>query len=156
MVNLENDLEKEIVDLEKALLSKTDKDMDLITLNEKKTRLESLRKEKLEGIKMRSKIKWMEFGEKPSKYFLNLEKQNAVNKRICKLITSENKEIISQDDITLEIVSFYSKLYRNNPVVDVDLNTILNDEGINKLTDAMSQKLEGELSVDEVYNALKK
>ena len=155
MVNLECDLEKEIVNLEKALISKADKDRELGTLNEKKAQLESLRKEKMEGIKMRSKIKWMEYGEKPSKYFLNLEKKNAVNKRICKLITTENKEIISHDDITSEIVSFYSKLYEKNPVVDVDLNTILNDVGINKLTNSLSQKLEGELSIDEVHQALK-
>ena len=104
---------------------------------------------------MRSKIKWMDYSEKPSKYFLNLEKKNAVNKRICKLITTENKEITAQDDITSEIVSFYSKLYENNPVVNVDLNTVLNDVGINKLSNSMSQKLEGELSIDEVYHALK-
>ena len=75
-------------------------------------------------------------------------------KRICKLVTTENKEITSQDDIISEIVLFYSKLYENNPVVDVDLNTILNDPDISKLTASMSQKLEGELSIDEVHQAL--
>ena len=154
LVNLEYDLEKEIIALEKALISQTDKNRALVILNEKKVQLESLRKEKMEGIKMRSKIKWMEYGEKPSTYFLNLEKRNAVNKRICKLVTTENKEITSHDDIISEVVLFYSKLYKNNPVVNVDLNTILNDPDISKLTASMSQKLEGELSIDEVHQAL--
>ena len=47
LVNLENDLEKEIVDLEKILISKTDKDRDLVILNEKKAQLGVIKKRKI-------------------------------------------------------------------------------------------------------------
>ena len=33
----------------------------------------------IEGAKIRSKCKWHQHGEKPTKFFLNLEKQKAIN-----------------------------------------------------------------------------
>ena len=41
-------------------------------LNAKQTDLVALRKAKMEGVLIRFKTRWMEGGEKPSKYFLNL------------------------------------------------------------------------------------
>ena len=41
---------------------------------------------------IRSKARWVEFGETPTKYFRSLEKRNYVNNTIEKLIT-ENEEI---------------------------------------------------------------
>ena len=74
-----------------------------------KFELEAFRLKQNEEIAMRSRIKWMEFGEKPSKFFLNLEKQNKVNKEIRKLST-ENGDIISeQKAIIKEVFNFYSK-----------------------------------------------
>mgnify|MGYP000291876605 CR=1 FL=1 len=34
---------------------------------------------------MRSRVEWIEEGEKPSKYFCNLESQNFISKQITKL-----------------------------------------------------------------------
>ena len=48
----------------------------------------------------------MEDGEKNTKYFLNLEKRNYNNKCIRKLITKENKELTSLEDIIEEEVLF--------------------------------------------------
>ena len=42
-----------------------------------KNRLEEIYDIKLQGAKIRSKSEWYEFGEKLSKFFLNLEKQRA-------------------------------------------------------------------------------
>ena len=51
-------------------------------LDECKENLEEIRKEKLNGMMMRSKDNWIEYGEKPSKYFCSLEKRNYVNKML--------------------------------------------------------------------------
>ena len=104
---------------------------------------------------MRSKIKWMELGEKPSKYFLNLEKQNRVNKEIRRLSTENGHVINGQDYILKEIFKFYSNLYQAKEVEDVDLVTLLDHSDIPKLTPEKSIILEGPLSVDEVYSMLK-
>ena len=42
---------------------------------------------------MRSKAKWVEEGEKNTKYFLNLEKRNYNSACIKKLITEDGTEI---------------------------------------------------------------
>ena len=49
-------------------------------LEEKKTALENLRKEKLQGHFIRSRAKWVDEGEKPTKYFCHLESRNYLNK----------------------------------------------------------------------------
>ena len=49
----------------------------LISLNEKKkNQLYEIRKHKLEGVMLRSRCRYEDLGEKPTSYFLNLEKQN--------------------------------------------------------------------------------
>jgi hypothetical protein len=41
--------------------------------------------EKVRGAILRSKVRWSEAGERNTKYFLNLEKRNAINKAILRL-----------------------------------------------------------------------
>lgn len=74
---------------EKTLLQEienleSDASIDLNKLEEKKKELENIRKEKLLGHMIRSRARWIEEGEKPSKYFCNLESRNYLNKTIKK------------------------------------------------------------------------
>ena len=154
-VNREKELEKNIEELEQKLVILNDKTTLLKEINDKKSQLETLRQKANDGIIMRSKIKWMELGEKPSKYFLNLEKQNRVNKEIRRLSTENGHVINGQDCILKEIFKFYSNLYQAKEVEDVDLVTLLDHSDIPKLTPEKSIILEGPLSVDEVYSMLK-
>ena len=65
------------------------------------------------GIMMRSKSNWYEFGEKSSKYFLNLEKRNKAKLHVRKIITENNSEISKPQEILLHIKEFYSTLYKH-------------------------------------------
>ena len=55
----------------------------------------------------RSKVKWIEQGEKPTKYFFNLEKKNYVTKTLLQIkldngeITSDVKKINKQIEVFL-------------------------------------------------------
>ena len=60
----EEQLQEEIKILEES------QDLDLSTLEEKKNELQALRKEKLQGIMVRAKLRWAEEGEKTYKVFL--------------------------------------------------------------------------------------
>ena len=77
-----------------------------------KEKLEHLYDKKVEGIIIRSRAWWHEYGERNSKYFLNLEKQNHIRKHIRKLCLSG---VISTD--TYEILEaervFYENLYKS-------------------------------------------
>ena len=43
----------------------------------------------MEGVKIRSRAKWVTEGEKVSKYFCNLENQNFISKAMNNLISNE-------------------------------------------------------------------
>ena len=47
-------------------------------------KLETFYEEKTKGIIIRARVRWHEYGEKSTKYFLNLEKRNHVKKHIRK------------------------------------------------------------------------
>ena len=53
--------------------------VDHSILEDIKQALESLRKVKLQGYFVRSRAKWVELGEKPSKYFCHHESRNFLN-----------------------------------------------------------------------------
>ena len=59
---------------------------------------------------MRSRIKWWEEGESSSKFFLNLEKNKAVNK-VLQYIEVDNKPIKGAQNVLIEEANYYAKLY---------------------------------------------
>ena len=59
----------------------------------------------------RSETKWLEQGEKPTKYFFNLEKSN-YERKLIREVKLENGEIISNfAQVNKEIENFYGKMY---------------------------------------------
>ena len=126
-------------------------------LTNSKEELESIRKEEIKGLFMRTKAKWIEDGEKPTKYFCHLEKRNYVNKTVTKIIKNNNEVLIKQEDILQEIETSYRKLYSSwdEDLTDVNLNEIANFDDVNKLSDNCSSTLEGLLTYEEVLRAVK-
>jgi len=59
------------------------------------------------GLIVRSKTRWIEQGEKPTKYFFNLEKRNKNHKTIKELKHSDGKSETKEEDILEEIEIFY-------------------------------------------------
>ena len=154
-ISREKELERNIEVLEQRLVTSNDKTALLKELSDKKSQLETYRLKVNDGIIMRSRIKWMELGERSSKYFLNLEKQNKVNKEIRQLSTENGDVISGQDGISNEIFKFYSNLYKAKDTEEVDIDTLLNYPDIPKLTPELSTLLEGPLSESEVCLMLK-
>ena len=62
----------------------------------------------------RSKVKWIEYGEKPTKYFFNLEKRNCERKVITKLNSMEGEIITDSRRINEEIENFYKSSLTSN------------------------------------------
>lgn len=121
------------------------------------TKLEEFRKDYIKGLFVRTKLKWIEHGEKPTKYFLSLEKRNYVNKTVNKLVQSNGDTITDQSDILSEIENFYKNLYSScdNKLHDVDISTIVDKTKVNLLDNDMSCKLEGIITREEALAALK-
>ena len=80
-------------------------------LNEKRKKIETIVETTTAGVMLRSRARWVEHGEKSTKYFLNLEKRNHNNKVITKLKTNNGDEIVHPVDILKVEQNVYENLY---------------------------------------------
>ena len=150
-ITKENVLMKEIEDLE----VKNDKSLDS-ELESKKSDLEKLREEKMDGIKIRSRIRWLKEGEKPTKYFCNLEKFNYTQKTIKRLQKENGNIIFDQKTILEEIGIFYKNLFAERTgSKDRDFNEKISEYKLPNLDYEESINLDGELTLNEISKALK-
>lgn len=73
--------------------------------------LRELKESKARRLIFRSRCNWALYGERPSKYFLNLEKRNAKARTLTTLLNKENDSVADSKGI-LEIArEFYVTLY---------------------------------------------
>ena len=77
-----------------------------------KTKLEKIYQAEAKGAGIRARVKWIEQGERSTKYFLGLEK-NSVRKKEIKQLKSQNgkRTIRKQEEIIKEVIRFYAQLY---------------------------------------------
>ena len=118
-------------------------------------KLHTFVEEQKNGAKIRSRAKWVEEGEKCTKFFYNLEKKNYSNNSIKQLkkengaYTSDNNEILEEE------YKFYSNLYAADDIPEDDIKKYLNDtNNLNTLNDNENKVLEGSVSETECENAI--
>ena len=100
---------------------------------------------KLEGLRIRGKCNWYEDGEKSSKFFLNLEKDWAIQNQI-RLLKIGEKEINDQSEILQNLYQFYEELYSKKFLIQMKLiDHYLKDTNKPKLTKEQSKQWEGEI-----------
>lgn len=88
---------------------------------------------------------YQDLGEKPSKYFLNLENRQYTNKVLNKITEEDGAEFTSSSDILNCQKRFYEKLYdTTNIIIERTINSIIG-ENYNKLSNVDAEKLEGEI-----------
>ena len=83
-------------------------------LEDKKTELENLRKEKLKGSLVRSRMQWLSEGEKPSSFFGKLESKSYIDKTIKKPELCDGTITNDQCKILEEVKNYYAKLFGEN------------------------------------------
>ena len=122
-----------------------------------KDELQNIRFNKVKGILLRSRAQRVEEDEKPSRYFLNLEKKKFEEKLISHLKTDNDNDLYDVSEIKDEVYKFYKELYRTRDcnLTDLDLSKDLISNS-NILSDKEAQGLEGPLTFSEAYHALKK
>ena len=119
-------------------------------------RLEDIRTIKNKGILMRARSKWIEDGEKNTKYFCNLEKKHVCDKTIPFIEKEDGSKIFDRNDILQETSNFYKTLYTKQILMeDFDIKVELENCRVNKLSVEQANKLEGLLTFDEVSYTLK-
>ncbi len=114
--------------------------------------LEILRKQ-LEDTKfLNARAKWYEFGEKSNKFFLSLNKFRS-KQSIIRKIKDEDREFIGQERVTEGITNFYSNLYRKAELPEVEDDSFF--DLCPKLSETNKLALDKEISIEEMYKALK-
>ena len=142
-------LEKEIEEIE-AKVNVSPQDLELIA--EKKQTLLNIRKEKMDGILIRSRAKWAAQGEKVTKYFCGLEKRHYVSKQMFKLVDDNGITVTETEGMIERTRTFYEKLYKKREILDIPLDEYTK---LPKLNDAESESLEGYITYEEASLALK-
>lgn len=66
---------------------------------QQKREVEEIHDRSLQGIQLQSKVRWVEEGEKNTKYFMNLEKRNFERKIMNAVLTNDGKTITKPVDI---------------------------------------------------------
>ena len=139
-------LEKELID-KPTLFANTEEQIRLI-----KHELSQIVKDKTKGAMIRSRANWNFFGEKPTKYFLNLEKSNAT-KRILGRVRNEKRELVTgQKEVLDEIKNFYADLYTSRGIINKEYVEKLR---IPKIPVSLSTELDEAISLTEISQALK-
>ena len=79
-----------------------------------KTELRHIYEKRAEGAIFRSKVRWIQEGEKPTKYFFNMERKNFNRKIISELIVADGGLTVNENQIMDEIKLFYENLYNSS------------------------------------------
>ena len=150
--DLEQDLIKQISVAEKA--ETLDNFQHIENL---KTQLTKTREEKHKGHMVRSRVQWLQSGEKPTQFFCSLERKNFIDKTIRKISLDNGEVLTDQSKILSQIKEFYSVLFRNkdSDLQDVDLSEVIKNDGVIRLTKTQAMSLEGPVTLSELGNALK-
>ena len=147
-------LEKDLYDIESELHSQIS-ELNVNRYKFIKEELEKMEETETKGAIVRSKVRWAEAGEKNTKYFLNLEKKNAVDKHICQLQVENGKIISDPTDILKEQKHFFEQLY-SDPCPQNSL--VIGDvfkETLPQLSQEQTEMCEGLVTEAECAVALK-
>ena len=148
---IQTNLENRIKTLEQNLKNEE----DLNAYNLCKLELENIYDKKAEGAKIRSKCGRYQHGEKPTKIFLNLEIQKAMNTAIRHLI-DDDKEITDLKQINVCIYKFYKNLFKKNvSKSDSEKESFLKNIALPNLTSQSSDICESEITEKDLITALK-
>ncbi|KAJ8017477.1 hypothetical protein HOLleu_45089 [Holothuria leucospilota] len=110
----EDELTNEVANLEQALYI-SDSTETRTKLNDARNELLLFYDMKLQGTIIRSRARWVEQGEKNTKYFLNLERRNKICNTIHKICDDNGNTYINGKSILHNIKCFYENLYVSNP-----------------------------------------
>ena len=110
------------------------------------------------GAQTRARIKWVQEGEKNTKYFLGLEKTNHSNKTMTSVRNSQGKVCNTLEGIMNTQVEYYKALYseKNDFITKKpQYQAFCEDIDISKLSEEQRDTCEGLVTLDEAANALK-
>ena len=142
-------------------LSNLEKNLDIYNEDEileyslLKRKWENIQNLKTQGAILRSKAKFVEEGEKNSKYFLNLEKRNYKERYMKSVMNSQDLMITDPSEILNEQAKFYENLYTSSGINRSQDNLFFDNCDIPQLSNEKKTLLDNPLTLAEISEALK-
>ena len=118
------------------------------------TALSSLFTLELGGLKIRSRVRWLEEGETPSRIFLNMGNQRRERSYVSSILNSDDVEVSSLEELLTVHEQFYTLLYSEEPI-DSEVQNFLFSQVTSRLSQPESDSCEGPLSLEELTEALR-
>ena len=120
-------------------------------LRRTKMDLEEFLQEKTNECIFRSKVRFVEMGEKPTKYYLNLEKSR-YNARTCDVLYDEtNKKLVTSTAGILKLQeSFYQSLYTKDEHVDFNFQNTYDI----CVSEKLREKMNAPFTIEEISKAV--
>ena len=101
------------------------------------------------------KCRWIEKGEKPTKYFFNLEKRNYDRKTIHEIRSEDGEEIREEKEILKAIHAFYEDLYSSKTITSQEqFDLFVRNLNFPQLSDEDRDEIEGPLTLEECKTVL--
>jgi len=119
-----------------------------------KERISQIEEDRAKGAIIRSREKWLEEGEKSTRYFFSLEKYNFSKKHIRKIIIDKDT-ITDENQILSESATYYETLYKSIASRDDDIKDWISNIGETpKLYDRDRDFIDNLITKDECYENL--
>ena len=156
----ERDLQKRLSDLDQFISSASSADNHRANHleaehNRLKQELCLIYENRGKGAIVYSKTRWVEQGEKLTKYFFNLEKQKYNHKTIKELKFPEGKSVTKEEEIVKEIERFYKELYTSTSSFEnAQFISYIENLELPRLEDSASSELEGDITLKECKDIL--
>ena len=116
--------------------------------------LKALISRELEGSKIRSRVRWLEDGERPTRYFFKLEHKHIACNSVTSILDSNDVEVFTREEIERAHVCFCSDLFSKEPINAVYKQICL--DSIDKfLSPPHLDSCEGLLSLPELTDSLR-
>ena len=123
-------------------------------IRELENRLKELISKELAGVLFRSKARWLEEGERPTRFLFKLEHERIQRNFISSVSNSDDVEVFSSEEIERKHVRFYSDLFSSEPV-DACCKQACLASIENHISASQQQSCEGFLSLQELTDSVK-
>ena len=142
-------LSEELKDKERDVNSTPE---ELLHLRQK---INDIHNDKLKACLLRARIEELNYMDRPSQYFYNLEKIRRKSKNITELLNDKGEIVNNQKEIMNTVEKFYQNLYDEEHTNKNDQNTIYKLLEKNKITENVNH-IGALISEEEIKTALNK
>ena len=123
-------------------------------VNKLESTLEAVINNDCKGAKVRSRVRWIEEGKKPTRFFFRLERKHTKKNIFESLLNESSEEKSSHNDIELVLVDFYKALFSKDSL-NMQIQTQIIDDLDLSLSGLEREQCEGLFTKDEGFTALK-